>query len=386
MIAPALRLLLSLPICSGPGPVPYDDAVQMPAELLTPEEGAPRRKLGAAVTLFVNFDGVEITECSTSDSHHDCSWINPGVTIPAWSGNAQARVGVLQAMRSIVRPYGIRVTGVRPPANEDYAMVVYGGTEEEFGSLGLAPAGDCYDQYPNQIAFAYMDGDRAGWVNGGAATAVHEAAHTWGLDHISEPYAVMAPAGDNSRTYFQTDCVPIVSDAEYTPGGESCPKLNQDFCGANSQQNDQALLRYLFGSPYVDRGDPKLTLVSPEDGAYFQGPADFDVKIAVDDELHPQVYDRRIWVEGLIPEPEDGHLAVDADFEVDELPIGSWTFHVSLRDEAGNEGTLSFEVEVGEDPPPPAEDEGCGCRAGVRETGAALWMLAPLAIRRRRRY
>lgn len=380
-------LWLAAILSASPERVPYDVPVPMPDAVreATPPPGAPRRKLGAPVTLFVNFDGAEIGECNPSDSHHDCSWINPDVTIPPWSGTPQARVGVLQAMRSIVRPYGIRVTGTRPPSNQDYTMVVYGGTEEEFGSLGLAPAGDCWDQYTNQIAFAYMDGERVGWVNGGAATAVHEAAHTWGLDHIKEEYAVMAPAGDNSRTYFQTECVPIVSDANYTLGGESCPVINDQLCGNESQQHDQALLAYLFGDAYVDHERPELRLLAPEDGAYFQAPADFDVRIAVDDDLHPQAYERRIWIEGLVPEPEEGQLAVDADFEVDALPIGTWTFHVSLRDEAGNEGSVSFEVVVGEDPPP-EDDAGCGCRAGVSGTGAMLWMLAPLAIRRRKRY
>ncbi len=366
---------------SDVGRIPYDDVVPMPAELRG--ERAPRRKLGAPVTLFVNFDGVEITYCSPSSSQRNCHWINADVKFDPWGGNTQNRVAVLQAMRSIVRPYGIRVTGVRPPADEAYTMVVYAGTEEDFGSLGLAPAGDCWDQYPNQIAYAYMDGDKIGWVNGGAATAVHEAAHTWGFDHIREPWAIMAPAGDNSRTYFQTSCVGIVKDAAYTPGGESCPEINLDLCDIEDEQHDQALLYYLFGDAYVDHETPTLRLISPADGQYFQGPADFEVQIRIEDDLHPQAYERRIWIDELVPEPTESHVAVEGDFEVKDLPIGSWTFHVSLRDEAGNASELTFDVEVGEDPVP--EDAGCACRVGVRSAEPPLWLFALLAIGRRRR-
>lgn len=381
MITLAALLVFGPPEASGSeGPIPYRDVVPMPAELR--EANRPRRKLGAPTTIFVNFDGVKIGDCSPSSSHENCHWINPDTKFDPWSGTDQNRVAILQAMRSIVRPYGIRVTGVRPPADEDYTMVVYGGTEEDFGSLGLAPAGDCWDAYPNQIAYAYLDGDKNTWINGGAATAVHEAAHTWGFDHISEPYAIMAPAGDNSRTYFRTECVPIVADADFTPGEASCPELSLDFCDLDDEQHDQALLWLLFGEPYVDHETPDLSLSYPEDGQYFQAPASFDAVIDVEDDLHPQVYERSIWVDGLITRPSEGHEAIDGRFEVKELPVGSWTFHVRLEDQAGNASEISFDVEVGEDPVP--VESGCGCRSGVSGAGAPLWLLALLAIRRRR--
>jgi hypothetical protein len=373
-----------------PGAVPYDDVRPVPP---TEAQTRPRRKLGAPVILYVNFDGVHIEGCSVSDSRKNCHWINANTTFPPWSGSFANRVAILHAMRAILRPYGVRVTGVRPSSDLEYAMVVYGGTEEEFGSLGLAPAGDCWDEYPNQIAYAYLDGPMTGWINGGAATAVHEAAHTWGLDHIVDPYGLMAPAGDNSRTYFRTNCQAIVEDSAFSLGQGSCPTINTDYCDNGDLQHDQQTLRLLFGDAYVDHEKPELSLVHPEDGQYFQSPGEFEVELSVVDDLHPQYYTREIWIDGLMDEPQ-AHQTENMSFPVTGLPNGSWTFHVRMTDEAGNGAELSFEVEVGDDPPPAPEDpKGCGCGVGhgaaagggVSPTPGALWLLAALAIRRRQR-
>lgn len=384
MPGPALALILA-----GPGEQAADPAAERAAYDLRrpripqgPDPGTPRRKLGAPVTVFVNFDGVKLGECSPSSSQRNCDWINPDTEFPPWTGDLAQRVAILQAMRSIVRPYGIRVTGVRPSDDEEYVMVVYGGTLEEFGSLGIASAGDCLDQHPNEIAFAYLDGEHAEWINGGAATATHEAAHTWGLDHVGDTWALMAPAGGNMRSYFSTDCEIVVSDEALTPGGASCPQINADLCEDAGQQNDAAVLRHLFGDAYLDTTPPRLELREPADGDYFQAPASFRVEIDVRDELHPQLYDRSISIEGLVPDPAP-HTAFDASFDVEALPVGAWTFRVRLADEAGNEAEIAFDVVVGEDPPP--RDAGCACRADTAPTAAGAWWLALLAPRRRKR-
>jgi MYXO-CTERM domain-containing protein len=68
--------------------------------------------------------------------------------------------------------------------------------------------------------------------------------------------------------------------------------------------------------------------------------------------------------------------------------VGTWTFHVAVADEAGNESQIDFDIEVGVDPPPdPAEGESCACRSGnVSGSAAAGWFGLPaLALRRRRR-
>jgi hypothetical protein len=343
----------------------------------------PPRPLGTPATVFVNFDGIELDECNPSDSHEDCHWYNYGVEFPPFSGSLQTRVSILQVMRRVSADYGIRITARRPPDDEDYVMVVVGGTEEEYGQLGSAPAGDCEDQRPNEIAFAHLDGDSVDWVTGGATTAIHEAAHTWGLDHIDVEHAVMYPTTDGQPAAFHDGCAGVVGDIELTPAPSSCPELAEQMCGTPGQQDSAEMLRYLFGPPYVDTVAPVIELLEPEDGQYFQAPAAFDVVLAIDDDLDPQRYQRLVWLEGE-PRPETGTPVFDPSFGVEGLPVGQYTVHVVVFDEAGNEGELAFDIEVGVEPPPPpemddGEGEGCACgmaRAGTRPRPAPIGLLA----------
>lgn len=359
-------------------------------------QAAPRptrdREVGTPTTLFVNFDGVTLTECQPSNSKEDCTWYNIGAEIEPFSGTMQTKVSVLQAMRRAAADYGIRVTGVRPPDDEDYTMVVYGGTEDIFGALGSAPSGDCLDQRPNQIAFAHVDGDLNEWINGGANTALHEAAHSWGLDHIDIDTGIMFPTGNNLQTGYRRSCDQVVEDLALTPVDGRCWELNESLCGNAGLQNAGELLTMMFGPAYVDATPPTIELVEPEDGEYFQAPASFDVVLDVDDDLHPQQYDMRVWLND-DPPPEPGPT-VDPAFALEGLPIGTWEIHIELTDNAGHATQLDFTVEVGADPPPVQtdEEEGCGCRATDprRRFGvsAALWCVVlgtGLARRRRRR-
>jgi hypothetical protein len=339
--------------------------------------------LGENTTLFVNFDGVSLSECNPSNSARNCSWYNYEAPFEPFSGTIQTKVGVLQAMRNDVADFGVRVTATRPEGG-DYTMVVYGGTEEDYGALGSAPAGDCDDALPNQIAFAHLDGELNTWVNGGATTALHEAAHSWGLDHINTEGAIMFPSGNNSPTYFRDDCDRTVDDTDLTPGDAACPELNEAHCGDPTLQNATARLTRLFGPPYVDMEAPTVELVEPYDGQYFQAPASFDVVFETFDDQHPQAYAVWAWL-GDEPRPDDESIRVDPGFSVTDLPIGSWDFHVVVADEAGNETRVDFTIEVGEDPPPdPPSDDGCGCDAGGREQRWAWLICVPLALARRR--
>ncbi len=372
------------PLPSEP-PVPYADAVPMsPVADIT---GRPQaRKLGTNTTIFVNFDGVEISYCNPSNSHENCHWLEDGTKFEPFSGSLAQRVSILDAMRSLVGDYGIRVTGQRPPDDEPYVMVVYGGDSISEDALGRAPAGDCWDDLPNQIAYVYLDGERNSWVNGGATTALHEAAHTWGFDHIGLEGSLMAPAGGNVKTTYFDGCAQVVEDTDLTPGGESCPDLNLELCGLSDFQYDVALLRMLFGEPYVDDRAPTLTLVRPFDGVYYQGPASFHVQLAVVDDLHPQIYELAIGIPGLVDNPGFSPV-VDPSFDVEELPIGEWTFELRLRDAAGNESSLAFDVVVGEQAV--EIDDGCACRSRPLEGRfPAIWAVLALGVglslRRRR--
>jgi hypothetical protein len=342
-----------------------------------------KREPGTNTVLYVNFDGIELGDCNPSNSKKNCHWYNHD-PIPAFSGPLTEQVSVLQAMRRHADAYGIRITGVRPPSDVDYTMVIYGGTEAQYGALGSAPAGDCFDENPNEIAFAHLDGELAGWVTAGSTTALHEAAHTWGLDHVDLQGEIMFPSGDNSPTSFDDDCLQIVADTDLKPGGESCPELNDELCEQGDRQNSTAVLTELFGARYVDVQPPIIHLREPEDGEYFQGPADFEVVLELQDDLHPQQYAMWAWY-GDGARPDDAQPTVAPGFSVVDLPVGSWSFHVIVADEAGNESRLDFEVEVGLDPPPdPAQPSSCAC-GPLAPPSAWLAMLPVVLARPRRR-
>ena len=359
----------------------------------TPSEPSPRpgtytprpagRKLGAATTIFVNFDGVTIESCSPSNSHRNCHWLEAGRRFAPWSGSFAQRVAILDALRSLVADYGIRVTGQRPPADEPYVMIVYGGDSIEEEALGRAPPGDCWDDLPNEIAYVFLDGERSDWVNGGASTILHEAGHTWGLDHIGLNGALMSPAGGNLLAPPFAGCAAIVDGVEFDPAEPSCPEINLELCGLSSYQDAGAVLELLFGEPYVDDIAPRLELRRPFDGVYYQAPASFEVELEITDDLHPQRYELAIEVPGLLDEPSFREL-IEPRFEVDNLPLGDWTFELRLRDAAGNESQLRFRVEVGDDAP--VADDGCSCRSGpATPDGRGLLSLALLALLRRPR-
>lgn len=362
-----------------PQPEPFgDDSVVLRA-----------RKLGTPTTLFVNFDGVDLGSCSPSNAKKNCHWYNNDPIAP-FSGDIQAKVAILDAMRRHVDAYGVRVTGSRPD-DGDYTMVVYGGTEDEFGALGSAPSGDCNDLLPNEIAFTHLDGDLAQWIVAGSTTALHEAAHTWGLDHIDLETEIMFPEGDDSPTAFDDRCHRVVADTDLTSGEASCPEINEVTCSDPGQQSSYAVLRRLFGPAYVDMTAPVVELRDLEDGAYFQAPATFDVALAIDDDLHPQGYEMWTWL-GDEDRPGDPTPTFEPGFRVEGLPVGQWSFHIVVADAAGNEGRLDFEIVVGTEPPPVEEEgEDGGCRVAGASTPPVPHMLvlalciAPIGLVRRRR-
>ncbi|MFO0635662.1 MAG: hypothetical protein U0168_22705 [Nannocystaceae bacterium] len=196
----------------------------------------------------------------------------------------------------------------------------------------------------------------------------------------------MYPEGDNTPTAFDDACHGIVADVDLTPGEPSCPELNDALCSAPDRQDSVQALVELFGPPYVDETPPTIELVAPHDGAYFQAPGEFEVELELDDDLHPQAYAMWAWLDGEA-RPAEPNLLVAPGFDVEGLPVGHWRFHVAIADEAGNEATLSFEVEVGVDPPPePQPPQGCAL-GPVTPARAPLLAALPLllAVARRKR-
>jgi hypothetical protein len=395
LAAAGLRLLAGEPV---PGDSPAADPAHLLDERLEiepPDARAPH-VAGAPTTLFVNFDGVTLTACTPSSAADDCSALGGNRVVPPFSGGTQARAAILQALRELIGDRGIRVTGTRPD-ERGYTMVVYGGDAGREGVLGLGPSGDCGDAIPGQIAFAYLDGALSDWVNGGATTVLHEAAHTWGLDHVGAPGTLMFPTGDDRPVQLGDACAPVVADAGLTPGGPTCPDAHAVHCGLGERQAAGLELRALFGPRVPDTTPPTLALTYPADGAQFAAPASFHVEIDVADDAHPQAYDVQAWIAGETPISRHVGAFDRVVFEVGQLGPGDHVVHVIVADLGGNQTGLDFVVRVDDTRSGGAAD---GCRLGAPPgLLPLLWLVrrrrigprpslarAPLAPRRRPRY
>jgi MYXO-CTERM domain-containing protein len=194
----------------------------------------------------------------------------------------------------------------------------------------------------------------------------------------------MFPEGGNLPTAFRDDCDAIVGSPELDPGDPSCPEVNLDYCSAGDLQNPTPLLATLFGPGYVDAIAPTVELAEPSDGQYFQVPGNFAVVLDIEDDLHPQLYSMWAWI-GDEPRPAEPSELVEPGFEVVDLPVGTWEFHLAIADEAGNETRLDFTVEVGTHPVP--VDDGCACAAdgAVRPPALAGFTVVALVLGARRR-
>lgn len=381
---PLLALLASLAdgptLVFPPGPdghVLADSSEARPLDLGAAREPAagdrPPHVRGTPTALYINFDGVALTACEPSSAALDCSSLYGDRSFPPFSGGFQAELAIVQAARRLTEGVGIRITTSRPIDRDDYTMVVYGGQAGAEQVLGRAPGGDCGDRIPGQIAFAFLDGPLRGWVNGGATTAVHEAAHTWGLDHVDAAGTLMYPTGDNAEITLGDGCAVVVADSGLTPGGATCPDDHARFCPPG-QQDARAELLDLFGPGYFDLAAPRLTLRAPEPGARFLAPGSFSVEIGVEDDFHPQRYGVLITVDG-IDQPYQYAGSFDSlRFDVGQLAAGAWTVHVRVTDEAGHAAALDFAVEVAGD------ETGCRAHPGPLPLGSLL-----LWCRRRRR-
>lgn len=152
---------------------------------------ASRRPFASAKTvLFVNFDGVTLTDKPYSDATKNYSSIGVGGTIPPFAGDANK---VFDQVVKFFAPFGIDVVRQRP-ASGDYLMAAVGGDQTHLGVggswvWGLAPV-SCDYQNPRGVAVIFSARIAQKNVSGQpyeytvASTTAHEVAHLLGMVHV----------------------------------------------------------------------------------------------------------------------------------------------------------------------------------------------------------
>lgn len=344
-------------------------------------------RAGVPETLYVNFGGAVLRSDCGNDARYDCSTLSDTFDdyVGPFTGNATQRMAILQAARKGAADFGIRIVTRRPPEDVPYTMVVYGDIGPQ-SFAGLAPYLDCGDQRRGDMAFAQGSGSS----NTGATLILHEAGHTWGLEHVDTEADIMHPSVVSSLTQrFLDDCLGIVADTDLGRTAGTCNDVHTRYCEPTFQNSWQTVFD-LFGPAVPDVDPPELAIEFPADGAVFVAPVTFTLRAALDDDLHPQFYDIDLY-DGDTPIATRNDLGIEKGLEllVERPPPGEYALRVVVTDGGGNEAedlvrftvlpegsTVDDREEASSIEPAP------GCRAG---SGSPWALVFSLVARRRRR-
>ncbi|MFY0541705.1 MYXO-CTERM sorting domain-containing protein [Nannocystis pusilla] len=303
-------------------------------------------------TVFLNFFGGEMTG-GTNSALMESPCIQGGtVQYPQFLRSEQEALAIIQVFKDAMEPFGVRIAYEEaPPKHLPYSMVMMGGKPQVIGLpngvLGVACNLDCGDTWWRDTTFAFTE--VAGDIQVLGTTALQEAAHAWGLDHIDGEDNIMYPYATFGKKVWADTCTPY--NAATGPIG--CEYVHDEFCGENGgAQNDIAELMAFFGANSVDDVAPTVTLLSPEDGAVIEPGTDVLVKAEVSDNF--EGYGWRM----MIPEAniEQPAYAGEKQWSI-KPPKGTYTIRVEALDHDGNIGFAESVIHVGVEPTDPTTGE-----------------------------
>ena len=289
-----------------------------------------------STTLYVDFDGASLRP-GDDGRVGEMPCLDGPLAFPGYDEPQPQIEAVMQRVEEILAPYDVAVYWeTPPPAGLPYTTVVVGGAPEQIGlasgTAGFACVIDCADTRPNDLALAFYDERPSALSN----TIVHEAAHTWGFDHVDAPLDVMAPfEADIERTLLDT-CAQV-SDRTSAPG---CLEAHAAFCDPG-QQNVHAELEALFGPARLDETAPSIDGLPEE---VFVAPGEAVV-------LDPSVHDdsMRPGLELRVPDLDVVRVLAPDDLPFAfYLPEGEHTVELRAYDHAGNETVKTTTVVVDE--------------------------------------
>lgn len=344
-------------------------------------------------TVFLDFAGGPIT-AGDDTTAGEAVCIEGQLYYPPFLGDGDVAEAALAEARAILAPYAVHVTATRPPASLEYTWVRIGADPELFGLEeqlnGLSCRGiDCGDAAASDTAFVFADKfapTASGILDDAEARgvaigriAVHEAAHTWGLEHAGASESIMStfPSGADTQT-FVIGCIDLD-----VPAGAKCPEQHLSAC-PDGRQDAHVEMRLRFGLASKDTTPPTVSIVSPSAGDTFVPGDEITLEVEAADDLDAVGWSLRV--------PElDYDWVAPPHVRVRDLvlPAGTLTFEVEAIDPAGNAATASVIVHVVE---PVDEMEtvdaasaACACRSAGGAGGVGLVTLLCLVFGRRRR-
>ena len=328
LIIPAMLV----PLHAGAAPEPdaiRAEPIPVPADAprLRPPDQPPLQ--ASAGVIFVNFDGADLQHGNDDATQNRTLLSNLAGPYAAY-GDGEKRDAVMQALRIDWADYNVTITDTRP-ASGPYVMNMT-GPSGAFPSnvLGIAPL-DCFDSSTHSnVTYAFHSANDQFSATTTATTISQEVAHSFGLEHVSDPSNIMNPSNAGGDPSFKDQCTQVV-------GGSSCGSQHAAQCGSSSQQNSHAELMDLFGPAIADTASPLVTIESPVDGDEFEIGANFDIVVTAHDDVDIST------VELL----RDGEVVAEGSAEpyawpVADIEAGTYTLIAQASDPAGN---------VGESPP-----------------------------------
>jgi hypothetical protein len=300
-------------------------------------------------TIFLNFFGGQLTSGTNAAAMESGCVDAVGIDYPAFAGTESFALTVIQVFENAMAPYAVRIAYEEaPPSHLPYSMVMMGGSPQDAGqpsgTLGVSCSSDCGDQWWRDTTFAFTEASGSSLTLGN--TALQEAAHAFGLDHIDGTEHIMYPFASGGEKIWADACTPY-NDAT---GGISCTFVHDAFCGEDSgMQNDHAELLAFFGPNEPDISPPTVTITEPVDGMEYPGPTGVQIVADVADD-----HDGFGW--RLVVQQEGGE-AVTQDaiqFETSwnlDLPAGVYTIRVEAIDHDRNTGEDEITIYVGEEAP-----------------------------------
>lgn len=403
-------------VMESQGMVVIDNQV-LPKRVLTGEKYLPPGVSEAGewnlpphrATVFLNFFGGPLQN-GTNASEGQSPCVDSKTDYPGYVGKEQDALAIIQVFKDAAEPFGLRIAFDKvPPKHLPYSQVMMGGTPDIIGLpngvLGVSCSLDCGDMWWRDTTFAFTEVENNVGVLG--TTALQEAAHAWGLDHIDGENNIMYPFATLGTKVWADTCTPY-NDAT---GGIGCKATHDKFCDGGAQ-NDVAELNAYFGANTPDTVAPTVVMLSPADQSEWIPGDEIHVEVEVSDDH--EGYGWHLVVPELnqdIP-VYNGQTAWDL-----KPPKGAYTIRVEAIDHDRNIGFAEAKIYIGVEPTPPEPmttgeetdgppttsdsesdgeegsdtsaggddpDKGCACR---QQGPAPLWLLGlvGLGLRRRRR-
>jgi MYXO-CTERM domain-containing protein len=317
-------------------------------------------------TIFLNFFGGPLKGgTNASEGESPClGGSGNKVDYPAYAGTEQKALAVIQVFKDAAAPFGLRIAYEKaPPKHLPYSQVMMGGKPGAIGLgngiLGVSCNLDCGDKWLRDTTFAFTEESNNTGVLG--TTALQEAAHSFGLDHIDGASNIMYPYATIGAKVWADTCTPF-NDAT---GGIGCKPVHKQFCPDGLSQNDVSELTAYFGLNTPDTEAPVVTLLSPMDGQKLLSGDQVKINVEVSDN-----FEGYGWV---LKVPELGQeaqaYAGEKSWTFAAPATGVYTIRVEAIDHDGNVGFDEAKIYINMDPP--AADTGDAPTTGDSDSGGS---------------